>query len=310
MLNSDVFCFSETHLQTCFNYSIIEEKYEVGEVFGEKQKNKGRAAMGFIVGWKKDVFTKSNFVIENQHVIRLELTQGINSWTIFFVYFPPYQYIDDKCVEFFDSLEKYIRKDRKFIVSGDFNGRIGSEEIELKSRNSKDLTVNRRGGLIISKVRWLGLNIGNGCTQGDHEGEFTFIQRNGKSYTVCDYCFYKGYDDIDFKVESLTHSDHFPISCKFKTTNLLQSDASKNDNQKPDVFIQRFPNVNAKLDFMESWSQHIDNLHVCDDSVEGLNQTSRAHWLLARLTLNEQNLKPAKLSMIHKFFDVWQVFRM
>jgi len=29
--------------------------------------------------------------------------------------------------------------------------------------------------------------------------------------------------------------------------------------------------------------------------------TSRAHWLLARLTLNEQNLKPAKLSMIHKF---------
>jgi len=295
----------------CKLVSIIQLfKRNIGEVFGEKQKNKGRAAMGFIVGWKKDVFTKSNFVIENQHVIRLELTQGINSWTIFFVYFPPYQYIDDKCVEFFDSLEKYIRKDRKFIVSGDFNGRIGSEEIELKSRNSKDLTVNRRGGLIISKVRWLGLNIGNGCTQGDHEGEFTFIQRNGKSYTVCDYCFYKGYDDIDFKVESLTHSDHFPISCKFKTTNLLQSDASKNDNQKPDVFIQRFPNVNAKLDFMESWSQHIDNLHVCDDSVEGLNQTSRAHWLLARLTLNEQNLKPAKLSMIHKFFDVWQVFRM
>jgi len=72
MLNSDVFCFSETHLQTCFNYSIIQEKYEVGEVFGEKQMSKGRAAMGFIVGWKKDVFTKSNFVIENQHVIRLE----------------------------------------------------------------------------------------------------------------------------------------------------------------------------------------------------------------------------------------------
>ena len=41
-----------------------------------------------------------------------------------------------------------------------------------------------------------------------------------------------------------------------------------------------------------------------------LSITSRAHWLLARLTLNEQNLKPAKLSMIHKFFDVWQVFRM
>jgi len=28
--------------------------------------------------------------------------------------------------------------------------------------------------------------------------------------------------------------------------------------------------------------------------------TSRAHWLLARLTLNEQNLKPETLSMIHK----------
>jgi len=32
--------------------------------------------------------------------------------------------------------------------------------------------------------------------------------------------------------------------------------------------------------------------------------TSRAHWLLAGLTLNEQNLKPAKFSMIQKIFDV------
>jgi len=38
-----------------------------------------------------------------------------------------------------------------------------------------------------------------------------------------------------------------------------------------------------------------------------LKDNSRAHWLLARLTL-EQNLKPAKFSMIHKFFDVQDVY--
>jgi len=102
--------------------------------------------------------------------VRLELKLGTQNFTFFFLYFPPYKSIDKDCVEFFNRLDPIIAHE-DIVVLGDMNARLGNENTDVDSRNSKDLKTNPRGQLILNKLRWLGLRIANGGLNGDVEGE-------------------------------------------------------------------------------------------------------------------------------------------
>lgn len=100
-------------------------------------------------------------------------------------------------------------KAKKCIVVGDWNARIG---LLGGGRSSKDHVDNSEGADLLDLINDFNLNILNGCTEGDWEGEFTHTDY--RSQSVIDYvaandeaCL-----DIDtFKIGSQMRSDHFPL---------------------------------------------------------------------------------------------------
>ena len=85
-------------------------------------------------------------------------------------------------------LENYI--DRKILILGDMNARIGKEKRaniineENECREAKDNIINDDGKILIDWCKKYGLCILNGECKGDKEGKYTCY---GKSRTTIDY---------------------------------------------------------------------------------------------------------------------------
>ena len=111
----------------------------------------------------------------------------------------------------------------EYLIVGDINVRIGEEQ-ELaeeanyctqnaklrKTRKSKDKSVNFKGKLILELCESQNLIILNGKTQGDYDGEMTFLGATGSSVKAVA-------NVINFKVETCIFSDHKYIIVSLKT---------------------------------------------------------------------------------------------
>lgn len=87
-----------------------------------------------------------------------------------------------------------------------------------KKRKSKDSKMNEEGKEMVKWVEENGMGIGNGATEGDEEGEWTFI--GGRGCTTIDYVVRNeaGRDKIQkIKVGNRLKSDHLPLEIKMKT---------------------------------------------------------------------------------------------
>lgn len=80
----------------------------------------------------------------------------------------------------------------RLIIGGDFNAKIGEEgmlccedERREEPRRSKDKVKNAEGSKLLEMIEENGWEILNGNTEGDEEGELTFI--GGKGNSVIDY---------------------------------------------------------------------------------------------------------------------------
>lgn len=100
------------------------------------------------------------------------------------------------------------------IVGGDFNIRIGEEggwdeQTEECNRKSKDKIIGSRAVKLIDLVSEVGGRILNGASEGDKEGEYTYVGARGS--LVIDYVFVNevGYNIVNsFKVGERVESDH------------------------------------------------------------------------------------------------------
>jgi Endonuclease-reverse transcriptase len=145
---------------------------------------------------------------------------------------------------FFEQLNSDIMEiqidypDSEIVIMGDFNARIGSEDITegrafdlwsssrdeeniemtpLSVRRSKDKVVNQAGRNLINVCDVNRLSILNGKTVGDNTGEFTFTNRNGSSVIDIGICSKSLITSIvDFRVENRADSQHLPIALELK----------------------------------------------------------------------------------------------
>lgn len=114
------------------------------------------------------------------------------------------------------------------ILIGDFNARIGelqglecdninwSESVK-NDRKSYDGVINARGRKLIDLMDDMGMIVLNGRTNGDMNGELTFLGAMGES--VIDYACVSGsiIDSVSkFEVCAMNHSDHMPIVLELK----------------------------------------------------------------------------------------------
>jgi len=103
-----------------------------------------------------------------------------------------------------------------------------------RSRNSKDMKMNKQGKKLVEMIEENGWSIFNGNIVGDEEGEFTFT--GGKGSTVIDYVI--GDEEVREKIESMkigdrVDFDHHPLEVwvegeiRRKKTNRKQQETRK-----------------------------------------------------------------------------------
>ena len=107
------------------------------------------------------------------------------------------------------------------LVVGDFNARTGKEGREWGEdgslRESIDEVTNGEGEEILARLGDMGLEILNGCVEGDEKGDYTFVGPVGS--TVIDYTI--GNEEGCRLVEKMevrhrTDSDHAALEMKLK----------------------------------------------------------------------------------------------
>ena len=109
------------------------------------------------------------------------------------------------------------------LIIGDFNARISDKQVEsadsnaeAETRKSEDKLLNGEGKKLLRIGEELGIEVRNGCTEGDWHGEVTYIGEQGGS--VLDLVLERkrsGKSVIrEVYVEKRTESDHLPITYK------------------------------------------------------------------------------------------------
>lgn len=153
-------------------------------------------------------------------MVRTDIT-GINeNWRIWSIY------NDGDIDTILEEIGKEeISEERLTIVGGDFNIRTGEKGRWVKTlgeveeiRRSKDKVCGNKGEVLLDFIEERGWKILNGCTEGDWEGEFTFI--GGRGSSVIDYIIVNEHAEErvgEFKVEGRIESDHTPVSISIRT---------------------------------------------------------------------------------------------
>lgn len=108
------------------------------------------------------------------------------------------------------------KKEDNVIIYGDLNARTGDEgrgwdeEGKKKVRKSRDKIMNQEGKEIIKWVEDNGMQIRNGNSEGNEEGDYTYIGARGQ--TVIDYVIRRGKEEDDkLKINEIIGSDHLSL---------------------------------------------------------------------------------------------------
>lgn len=233
--------------------NILDKNYRWKVQYAVKKNIKGRAMGGIISGVKRHLNEVEIDDIVNNDTIGLigrKIVVKDHVWNIMGVY------INGNMSEITNEIDRRIEgknENEKIIVGGDWNARIGNENVynigdegECIERMSKDGLINVEGKKLIKWVREKEWTILNGGINGDLEGEWTYIGPNGKS--VIDYVVVNevANREIDcLKVCERIESDHQPIMIE-----TIWSESKKETNQSDKIKEEYMWNEKTKIDWM------------------------------------------------------------
>lgn len=239
----------ETWLYNDSECTTLFPDYKVFSYFRPKTHKKGRYSGGVTVLVKNDIAKGVKRVYNEYHDMIFLLLDckyfGIaKNILLGFIYIPPenssvynYQNYDP-----WSEIEEVIAKcnndlnEPDVLFIGDMNARTGIESDFIENdtnmfipvpenynadnvmpRNSKDKIVNNFGRKLLDFCKATGMRILNGRTEGDKEGNFTYVSHMGKS--VVDYAIstiHSLYLFMSFTVGVNPESDHLPVTVNLK----------------------------------------------------------------------------------------------
>lgn len=194
--------------------------------FCKKRKEEGKSKGGIILGKRKEWGGEKGIKIEQIKeegviVSRIKEGRGKEDVVIISIYNSGnWKAIENAIKEIFE-----INRKDNIIVGGDFNIRIEEEggwdeQIGEYNRKSKDKVIGLRARKLIDLVSEVGGRILNRASEGDSEGEYTYVGARGSS--VIDYIFVNevGYNIVNsFKVSERVESDHMPLIVELRIEN-------------------------------------------------------------------------------------------
>lgn len=180
-----------------------------------KEAGKGRPKGGIILATKKGIYEEDTKIRRWKEFLGKEVRRKGKRMYV------GVTYMRECRKENREMMEKMMELARSEVIifGGDYNARTGEEMgCELykeKRRRSKDKVLNVEGEELLENK---GLNIVNGRTEGDKEGNFTYISSRG--CTVIDYVVTneEEWEKIkSCKIEERVESDHFPVTIGWST---------------------------------------------------------------------------------------------
>lgn len=283
----------------------------------------GRASGGCVYGFRKNV--KNSNIKHYYHFVNETAILCIEINSIKFKIIPVYIRGADWHNEF-TVLKNYFINNAvdNIILVGDMNVRLGrlQQELEdfhkssftagLEERNSKDHTANDKGRKLIDFCNDFGLVILNGRTNGDENGEFTFLSAVGDS--VNDICAvsHNLLQFIDtFQVEAKVWSDHMPLKLKLSIESANQEDKTLNLLPKlvwKDTQKEKYQeNLNRNLGLLQTQGEFMNLQQLVDvikKSVPNQNQTRINKSIFKTKWFNYKCFRARK-----KSFDLLNEFR-
>lgn len=222
-----------------------------------REKTKGRAIGSIITGVKNHI-EEAPTPAEEEGIMERRLTRRREVWRIISIYSREMEKTKKK-------LEKMLSEtdSRKIIIGGDWNARIGEdgtdnwgEEEDGRRRRSKDKVKNEEGKKMMEMVEENGWCILNRNTEGDKEGEWTYLGPRDSS--VIDYAVVSAItkrDIIEFKVEERIESVHMPIRIEVEMPQEPEQSVEKRKWKELRLWteeaVQQYREETERLEFKE-----------------------------------------------------------
>ena len=221
----------------CNYYENVFPSHRLTWIGATKQAVFGRAIGGLLCGVRRSpIFDKIISLEKNNNMLLVNVRIGNDNICVLPMYLNYNNWHQD-----FVSLESWCIENfnKKLIICGDLNGRIGEEqdfteicnELDLGTfeykRKSKDKITNANGKKLLALFGDNDMVILNCRSPGDLEGDYTFISNQGRS--VIDYCVASSTAVtyvVDFKVELEHFSDNLPVSFRLKTGGVVRDKAN------------------------------------------------------------------------------------
>lgn len=203
----DVIIFAETFVEEK-NYKKLQKSlpscFDWRWTPAKRTLERGRASAGMLLGVNKTHLIEEDWSDKEDSITGVRIEAGGRKLNVIGIYNKTgVEKIRKKLEHRMETM-----KGENTIVMGDWNARIG----DLGERNSRDKMINKEGSAFLEFMEEYGLEILNGRTDGDWEGQYTHIDY--KSESVIDYAaasMSMAEFIHTFKVGTLTHSDHFPL---------------------------------------------------------------------------------------------------
>jgi len=219
----------------------------------------GRPSSGLIYGWKRDL----DFEIVDSDFNFVLILDVKNNVFILFMYLQPNHHYQMALSAIFSKVLNLCNQNKKIIILGDLNGRIGLFNTTDVIRNSRDTTLNKRGKQLIIEIANCGLLIGNGVVNGDINGNITFVSESNLGCSVVDLLLFSPsclQVIKEFTVLPFNQSDHFPICVSLCTNTTFTTEARMVSAPK-----LKIPSSLARAELSTKIKQKLSSLHQSAD---------------------------------------------
>lgn len=219
--NFQIICLTETWIESK-NFVKTEKglstKYKWFWIEARREKQRGRAAGGMIIGVAKEMETQK-FTGNSKGCWASVEVKIRGEWTKIVSI-----YNNTSCQSMSSELEECLRGEANggIILGGDLNARIGPLGAlnPDEERESSDLSVDEEGENWIELLDTCEMSILNGNTAGDRLGQITRPGNQNQQESVIDYAAAnpEARDIIEeFRVGGEPNSDHFPLELYLNT---------------------------------------------------------------------------------------------
>lgn len=163
------------------------ENYRIRLSPARKKKGRGRPRGSVLWAIKKGIEVRGEEKQNEETIIDKVIMEG-ELWTIGVTYMREHR------KENWKMIGEMIEEDPREMVwiGGNFNARTGEKAGEWIGEGMvlKDKTENKEGEEMLKKIIEVGLYIGNGYLKGDQEGQWAYLENNGRS--IIDYVLLNG----------------------------------------------------------------------------------------------------------------------